>query len=1337
MLKKTNKLLAVLLAVAFAITTFGSDFSFSYARVFAADEENAGDLVPGDSIATAEWETVPEAENKEGEEPKEEGVSDEANNPEASNNENNEGVVQEDSASAEAQVQDPVPAETTPAEGTVVTEETPVSGSTIIPEEDVAKESSAAASSASTSEDAATESSSDDAASLASSDVEAATDASSEASSDAASTDASDEKKSYPAQKFEAESIGIMVEAQAEEGVFPAGTTMKVKAISDIEAMDTAKEALGDEVQQAKGVDISFYNAEGQEIEPSDSKSVHVSISLSNKLSGEEFTVIHQDDAGNTEKVAKANSDGASFDANAFSVYIVAGSGNSGNDTTDKRAICTYNFYLRQSDYDNKSTPFSVQMVKEGDKLANPGVPDNLLSDEEFLGWFAVDGSTIPYGTVGHVTANAVVDVIAKIQTTYYLTYIGVDGEVVYVKKKVFVTGESTMVEVNDISTQPKKETQTFLGWTKTQGSKDLIGKDEKIDITSVKTVYAVASEIHWINFDGNGNGATYTDPIYVVTGESPFDKQPVPPTRKGYTFGGWYTKQNGVGKVKGAEFNWNKVYKDSDKDITLYAKWDPATEADYTIMIWKQSIDDDINTSKKTYDYYGTISGNDHMGHLAKVGTQVQNSVNVLFKPNELLNEKGFHFSNRSVGTRVEDGKIVQSKTIRAEEDTIVNVYFDRDEMTIKFMLSESQSYNGLQFKGYYEQPLSMYNYVWPEGPWIFKDVENMSAQYDVLNLDFLDSFIFTTYTNGTLLYLYKADPTGAHTNYHYFYEQLDGTYKEDTAHMTSHYGQLGAKFEFYCDDYYRGFKPDHYKRYGDDTEYTMASKTLIEGYYTDDDTDDIYLYFHRLSAKIEFMDNFLGNTVKIPDNEVNDIYDSILYQMPLDGSFYNDTTYFSGNTPDLSGNPKYAKPGYEFVGWSKDPIGVDANGTNLFKWEGEMPLNNIILYAVYRPITCKVILDPDGGTITGTKTRASVNKVQKQYPITVSGDKGQIIVDYSAELEKIDMMASVKKDGFEFLRWQISGEPYGYGEILTDITLVALWRRPGTVKVIYIDNVADPHWDSSGTGLPSDNYIYAVGSSAVVGAVPDKVEAGWAFTGWKIQKDSTNILRFPNSSIDIKESYLQKNIPGYDSSYEYVVLEAQYDARKGSSIDPEYTKITYHSNNGYDYTVVVDTGASGLLKVNEMVLALSNDTDTKFTRPGYVFRGWSKVPGDNNPLFVLPGGKIAADNDGIPNDLYAIWETEGGDNPPDDPPPPPYDPPPTPPDNPPSTPTPTPVAAGQVLGARRDTGNGAAVLGARRSRTDDTSNLALRVLAIIAAGAIAAALLITSRKKEEQKEE
>ncbi|WP_026517505.1 InlB B-repeat-containing protein, partial [Butyrivibrio sp. MC2021] len=97
-----------------------------------------------------------------------------------------------------------------------------------------------------------------------------------------------------------------------------------------------------------------------------------------------------------------------------------------------------------------------------------------------------------------------------------------------------------------------------------------------------------------------------------------------------------------------------------------------------------------------------------------------------------------------------------------------------------------------------------------------------------------------------------------------------------------------------------------------------------------------------------------------------------------------------------------------------------------------------------------------------------------------------------------------------------------------------------------------------------------------------------------------------------------------------------------------------------------------------------------------------------------------------------------------PDDPTPTPPTPPTPTPDPAPADPTPTPAApvaatpaAGQaVLGATRDdtTGNGRAVLGARRGRTDDETNSSARVFAILVSAAVAISLFFTGKKKEEE---
>ncbi|WP_029231941.1 InlB B-repeat-containing protein [Butyrivibrio sp. VCB2006] len=1283
MLKESKRLLAVCLAVAFAITTFGSDFS--YAKVSAADEETVKEITSEEDISTVEWENISDTENVNNEDLSGQGAG-------ADEEEHNSIPEEEatDEAVSEAQNQETVVEETVeeksqevaPAEETTISEENVPLDNT--PSE-VTEESSAEGSS----EDAASSSSSDEAA------LESSSSAATESSSDAASAEASDKDKKVnsPAQKFSGDSVGIHVEVEAGEGVFPAGTTMTVVAVSDLDAIDAAKDALGEDVQQARGVNITFYNADGKEIEPLDSKCVQVSISLGNDLSGESFSVIHKDDAGNTEKVADASSDGASFSANSFSVYIVAGSGNSKDDTTDKRAICTYVFT-------DRGTEFNTQLVKEGDNLAHPGIPKT-GSNEEFLGWFTADDKEVKFGKVEHVVANSKVEVFSKIQTTYYLTYIGVDGEVVHVKKIVVVTGDSTMVDVNDVTTEPKHDTQAFLGWSRDKNSKTLI--KEKIDIASVHEVYAVVTGVHWIYFDENdgvkGGGATYTDPIHVQTGKTA--TPPADPERHGYDFKGWYEKQGSkVGTVdESSAFDWGKVFADSDPDITLYAKWEPKEEAEFTVVIWKQNIGDSktiTDNSAKNYDYQETYTKK------AKVGTPVSKAI----AGDWASIEKGFQYSWLE-GVRIENGSPVSCDTIRAEEDTIINLYYDRDLMTIIFKDKNGNSYKGLEFTGLYGQRLSMYNYVWPvEGaPWAYKNNVLEPGKTVNLHIDFVDAFIFDAYVTGNTLVLYDIHNGESSHDVYYYYQELDGiTYTLDK--KITHYGTEGKNYYFYCDDYYTGFKPEYYIQNG--AEHKMDVGTEIIGQFTDDNTDDLHLYFKRLSSKIEFKDNFDGNTSLV---SADPVFSNILYEMPLDGSV-NGIEYES-LAPDLSTDPAYDKSGYKFVGWC-----VDEGGQKLYDWKEKMPLANKVLYAKYEKIKCKVTLIPNGGTL-------------------IPGQKDEFYKWYRESLKKDTMVNCVKRPGYEFVGWfeDSNGQnPYGYGEILNDITLTAMWRRPGNVTVEYD---AGEHGDQS--TVPDDGYIYAVDSQAVVGAPPKKVEDGWVFIGWKITNDSTNILYYPNNYFGIKKDYLVDNGVVDGLEMKKVVLVAQYNSRSEIKIDPEYTTITYHSNDPRNLTRDVILGPDGVtkLKVNEAVKALTL-AEAGFERPGYTFLGWSKRPGDNRAYkFADPGANIAADNDGVPNDLYAIWYIEP-DTPPDNPPTPPDNPPSTP-ENPPAEPATTTTAApaGQVLGARRETGSGQAVLGARRARTEDTTNLALRVLAIVAAGAVAAGLLMTSRKKDDEQRE
>ena len=346
-------------------------------------------------------------------------------------------------------------------------------------------------------------------------------------------------------------------------------------------------------------------------------------------------------------------------------------------------------------------------------------------------------------------------------------------------------------------------------------------------------------------------------------------------------------------------------------------------------------------------------------------------------------------------------------------------------------------------------------------------------------------------------------------------------------------------------------------------------------------------------------------------------------------------------------------------------------------------------------------------------------------------------MVVPYGEKLSRTEYNSTNESDRkvfrnkFEFVGWyNVDNTPYEFDNVVADTTIVAHWRNPGRISVIYDGN-------GHGTGVPVDNYKYSIDSSAVVGAPPQVVEKGYKFVGWFIENDTKGVVYYPDNCFDIIEDYIQGT--GDDSK---IVLKALYNKTTPSGIVGEATTITYHSNDERDLSLTVTAGAGPELLVNEAVKVLTL-SEVKFEREGYTFKGWSKTAGPNNyPVFANPGEFIAADNDGIPNDLYAIWEKNT--TPPDDPPSPPDDPP-SPPDDPPSNPTPpttpstssstsTPTVADReaVLGERR--GNEAAVLGARRSKTEDSTNDVARLLMLIAAAFAATGLMTIGKKRKEE---
>ena len=130
---------------------------------------------------------------------------------------------------------------------------------------------------------------------------------------------------SWPAASFAARASGVNVTVTADEGAFPEGTTMSVRRVWDNDAISEIRESVADDfvkVRRVQLVDIAFYDAEGNEIEPRIPVSVVISVSEIND--DQSAVVVHMDDEGQTQIVADTDVESASGRTN-LNVELPAG----------------------------------------------------------------------------------------------------------------------------------------------------------------------------------------------------------------------------------------------------------------------------------------------------------------------------------------------------------------------------------------------------------------------------------------------------------------------------------------------------------------------------------------------------------------------------------------------------------------------------------------------------------------------------------------------------------------------------------------------------------------------------------------------------------------------------------------------------------------------------------------------------------------------------------------------------------------------------------------------------------------------------------------------------
>ena len=508
------------------------------------------------------------------------------------------------------------------------------------------------------------------------------------------------EPVAYPAQSFAGGANSVTVTVNAPEGALPEGTKMAVTTVTNPVTIMKINSAVGGDAESIRAVDISF-SKDGVEIEPK--KAIQVTLKSDVIEAADTTDVVHVTDSGVASVVPQQTnpvSDEVTFAAKDFSVYaVVGGSGD--------EARATVNFYngdnlIAFMYVKNKDTEEQLKTI-----LYDPGSGE-LAEDELFLGWTTdknYNSSTARMDiddvraemAAKEITEGDEVNYYAVIAKIVTLTFFD-DAGVSIVKqdsKQLIGSDESVTFDATAAYT-PSMATQNFEGWKVESGSENIIspevptGEDEcyengtSLVVKGSVELKAYAPEGRWLIFDENGKGGKYNAPQFVKTGnktQEPCADEDM--TRKGYSFGGWYTEAYGDEDEPdpSKEFTFGN---ELNEDTTIYAYWIPNETAPYTIVFWTQSQDRTHYDLKASYPGVdGTVGENIPYD---SVDNGDEDYATIEGQPVNTYHYTGFCLKEDSKNQQVE---------ITADGEAVLNLYYDRIVYNFKFYIYRDGTQN------------------------------------------------------------------------------------------------------------------------------------------------------------------------------------------------------------------------------------------------------------------------------------------------------------------------------------------------------------------------------------------------------------------------------------------------------------------------------------------------------------------------------------------------------------------------------------------------------------------------------------------------------------------
>lgn len=902
----------------------------------------------------------------------------------------------------------------------------------------------------------------------------------------------------------------------------------------------------------------------------------------------------------------------------------------------------------------NSDTAEDIEMI-----VFDPGV-GTLEDGQLFQGWSLVEeysketpSYTVPeirdyIAGLGDWAEGTVLNIYARIFKTYSVTYLD--------PKNISMGSDVVLLPISETSAtykvsldyDPESDTQLFEGWNVKSGSSHIEGYTEgklynfgdTITISGDVVFSTNVADGHWLVFDENGKGATYNAPRFVKSGDVTTDEGLLEMKRVGYTFDGWYTNKECT-----APFTFGGELEDN---LTIYAKWNANTTADYVILIWKQNVNDSKNAadSAKTYDFAESITLNGNVGTTvnsvtaAGTGNSRYASINGTAK-----RYPGFHL--RTYDTNV---------TITPEGTSLVNIYYDRNLVTLTFVHREyygwsSQWVEDQTMTGLYGSKLESNGYTWPTNRWWYDSYSSWGGEYEGAGTrtTFLDAFKLSNDGDSQTFYGFAGS---GNNNVTFYKKNTETGYYEEKNTVTSSGGT------FYISDKYNGYKAVAYSKNG--TSWTaLGDKDPQTGYYaTVTNWTNLYILYDPLVYNILYMDGVYvdGDGKPVQGYESRGQLkkvENIPFESSVDSYNVDKANYYA---------PTYS--GFTFGGWyTDDQCRVPYTFTT-------MP-EGITVYAKWVLNQYRVFLHPNAGIDASldwgsdsqkmsfrvsngnkislpTGTRNEYNFIgwytdegrKSVYPsATVLNDSTEYLKDYDqiqpTELNKWgDPESDENKDAQENRFW-----------VIKKLDLYGKWSE----KVPGADGIGVIYNPDGGTNPPTDTTLYKDNVDSVAQGA-STAPVGKQFECWMVQiwSDAENAyvdtedLVYPGDSFTVLKSKAKIVVSEWvnpNNESDVIIIEdpqpgttppdgthtkinrAVYTMQlKAVYVDaeaPTPTHITWYGNGGNLKNALtpgegysVDSGTVTTtyigLQINEKVPAASADT---FERPGYKFVGWARI--------------------------------------------------------------------------------------------------------------------------------